>query len=131
MATLNNDGSEMLDQTPVALPLKYDRPEPIHQRIRRMILQAISEQSGDDVETLDDANDFEIPDDPSSYDTGYTEPDLEPTPQLAYTDEEIAAARAAVEKMRAEKADAPKPQDSANAADVSSSAADAEKPATE
>lgn len=130
MASLNKDGSEILDQTPVALPIKYERPEPLHQRIRRMILQATMERD-EEHESIEDFNDFEIPEDPSSYDTEFTEPDLEPAPQMAYTDEEIAAARAAVEKMRAEKAAASEPQDAANDAGVSSPASDAAKPATE
>lgn len=103
MATLDEFGREILDQTPVSLPIHYDRPEPIHQRIRRMVLEAIAAQKGEDVETFEDANDFEIPDDPTSFDTEYTEPDLDPPPALQYTPEEIAAAKAAVEALRASK----------------------------
>ncbi len=104
MATLDDMGREILDQTPVSLPLKYDRPEPLHLRIRRMILEATQEQH-DGFETLEEANDFEVDDDPSSFDTAYTEPDLEPVQQ--YTDEEIAAARAAVEALRKSKEQPP------------------------
>lgn len=128
MATLNKDGSEILDQTPVALPIKYERPEPLHQRIRRMILQATMERD-EEHESIEDFNDFEIPEDPSSYDTEFTEPDLEPAPQMAYTDEEIAAARAAVEKMRAAKAASPEPENAGDGADVSSSAPAPAEPA--
>lgn len=103
MATLDEFGREILDQTPVALPIHYDRPEPIHQRVRRLVLEALAAQTGKDVETLEDANDFEIPDDPSSFDTEYTEPDLDPPPAFQYTPEEIAAAKAAVEALRASK----------------------------
>lgn len=103
MATLDEFGREILDQTPVSLPIHYDRPEPIHLQIRRMVLEAMAAQTGKDVETLEDANDFEIPDDPSSFDTEYTEPDLDPPPALQYTPEEIAAAKAAVEALRASK----------------------------
>lgn len=107
MPTLDENGREILDQTPVSLPLNYDRPEPLHLRIRRMILEATAAQKGDDVETIDDANDFLIPDDPSSFDTSYTEPDYDPSlpePEpRPYSDEEIAAARAAVEALRASK----------------------------
>ena len=105
MPVLDENGREILDQTPVSLPLRYDRPEPIHMRIRRMILEATSAQKGDDVESLDDANDFLGPDDLSSFDTGYTEPDYDPSliqqPEKPFTDEEIAAARAAVDALRA------------------------------
>lgn len=105
MPVLDEKGREILDQTPVSLPLRYDRPEPIHMRIRRMILEATSAQKGDDVESLDDANDFLVPDDPSSFDTGYTEPDYDPfqiqQPEKPFTDEEIAVGRAAIDALRA------------------------------
>ena len=107
MPTLDEFGREILDQTPVSLPLHYDRPEPIHQRIRRMVLEAMAAQTGEDVETLEDANDFLVPDDPSSFDTNYTEPDLDPPPVFQYTPEEVAAAKAAVEALRASKQESP------------------------
>lgn len=113
MPTLDENGREILDQTPVSLPLHYDRPEPLHLRIRRMILEATSAQKGDDVETIDDANDFLIPDDPSSFDSGYTEPDYDPSlvqqHEKPFTDEEIAAARAAVDALRASKTPSSEP----------------------
>lgn len=58
MPVLDENGREILDQTPVSLPLHYDRPEPLHMRIRRMILEATAAQTGDDFETIEDANDF-------------------------------------------------------------------------
>ena len=107
MPTLDENGREILDQTPVSLPLHYDRSEPLHMRIRRMILEATAAQNGDDVETIDDANDFLVPDDPSSFDTGYTEPDYDPLQiqqeEKPFSDEEIAAARAAIDALRASK----------------------------
>lgn len=118
MAELDKNGREVLDQTPVSLPIHFDRPEPIHMRLRRMILEATMDQKAGD-ETFEDANDFEIEDDPSSYDTGYTEPDLEPAPQVAYTDEEIAAARAVILQMRQQKSQA-EPSDAAGQGGVSS-----------
>lgn len=124
MAILTSEGRELLDQTPVSLPLHFDRPEPLHQRIRRMILQA-TQEADDGQETLEDANDFEIPDDPSSFDTGYTEPDLEPQPSVAFTSEEIAAARAAVEALRKQKS----AEKSANAADSDGVSSPSESPA--
>lgn len=121
MPVLDENGREILDQTPVSLPIHYDRPEPLHLRIRRMILEATAAQKGDDVETIDDANDFLIPDDPSSYDTSYTEPDYDPSlaqPQAKpYSDEELAAARAAIDALRASKtppSDPPKEPDPKN-----------------
>lgn len=113
MPVLDEKGREILDQTPVSLPLHYDRPEPLHMRIRRMILEATAAQTGDDVETIEDANDFFVPDDPTSFDTGYTEPDYDPSlieqQEKPFSDEEIAAARAAVEALRASKTPSSEP----------------------
>lgn len=108
MATLTPEGREILDQTPVSLPIHYDRPEPIHRRIRRMILEATMAQNEGE-ETLEDANDFLIPDDPSSFDTNYTEPDFDPVSQPAFTDAEIAAARAAIEQVRKQQTESKAP----------------------
>lgn len=106
MATLDENGREILDQTPVAIPFNFDRPEPIHQRLRRMVEQYHREVNPE-LETLDDANDFEVEDDPSSYDSSWTEPDLDPPSspgEPALTEAEIAAAREVIMKMRSRSA---------------------------
>lgn len=64
MATLNEKGQEVLDPTPIALKVPFSRPEPLHLRIRRMILLA-QQEAGPDFETEEDANDFDVPDDPN------------------------------------------------------------------
>lgn len=64
MATLNEKGQEVLDPTPISLKVPFNRPEPLHQRIRRMILLA-QQEAGPDFETEADANDFDVPDDPN------------------------------------------------------------------
>ena len=67
------DGKEIVDQTPVSFPIKFQRPEPIHLRIRRMILEEINKtQRDDEYETFADADDFVVPDDPSSFDSNPT-----------------------------------------------------------
>lgn len=67
MAIFDEKGREILDQTPVALPLHFDRPEPIHMRIRRMILQELhgSEEPYDPAEE----NDFDVEENESFEDT--------------------------------------------------------------
>lgn len=111
MPTLDQFGREVLDQTPVSLPFRVERPEPIHMRLRRLALEAAASIQGPDEETLEDANDFAIPDDPSSFDSAFTEPDymplVPPSPggNDAFSDEEIAAAREAVLKLRATKSE--------------------------
>lgn len=79
MASLDEKGHEVLDQTPVDIPFRVDRPEPIHLRLRRIAEQIYHERqhAGEDVESVDEANDFEVEDDPSCYEP-YPEPDLEP-----------------------------------------------------
>ena len=64
MATFDERGREILDQTPVALPLHYDRPEPLHLRIRRMIMDELhgSNEPYDPAEE----NDFDV-DESSSF----------------------------------------------------------------
>lgn len=64
MGTLNEKGQEVLDPTPIAFKVPFNRPEPLHQRIRRMILLA-QQEAGPDFETEEDANDFDVPDDPN------------------------------------------------------------------
>ena len=100
MATLDEHGHEWLDQTPVAIPFHIERPEPIHVRMRRIAEAFYQEQknAGDDLETLEEANDFDVQDDPSCGEP-YAEPDyLPPVPETQslngpLNDEELAAAR--------------------------------------
>lgn len=69
MATLDEHGREVLDQTPVSVPFKFERPEPIHLRLRRQIIDAMiaAERDGEH-ETVEDFNDFRIEGEPDSYD---------------------------------------------------------------
>lgn len=100
MATLDEKGHEWLDQTPVAIPFHIERPEPIHVRMRRIAEAFYQEKlhEGKDVESVEEANDFDIPDDPSSAEP-YPEPDfLPPVPEASslnapLNDDELAAAR--------------------------------------
>lgn len=63
MSILEN-GRETLDQTPVAYPLRFTRPEPIHLRIRRMILEQMQESASyTEIDTAEEADDFSVPDD--------------------------------------------------------------------
>lgn len=72
MSELNNLGREIFDQTPVAYPFKFDRPMPLATRIRLQILQAMAEaSSAKDVETIEEADDFEIDDDPEMWSSPY------------------------------------------------------------
>lgn len=70
MATLTPEGAEILCQKPVALPLGLHRSRetPLHKRIRDMIMQAKQEEH-EGYESFEDADDFTVEDDPSSFDT--------------------------------------------------------------
>lgn len=62
MATLNDRGHEVLDPTPRVIPVKgLARQEPLHLRIRRMILEETAKQH-EGYESFADADDFEIED---------------------------------------------------------------------
>lgn len=71
MATLDERGREVLSQIPVSVPFKFERPEPIHLRLRRQIIDAMvaAERDGEH-ETVEDFNDFRIEGEPDSYDDG-------------------------------------------------------------
>lgn len=63
MATLDEFGREVLDDTPIAFPVGFQRPEPLHVRIRRMVEQYHREmQESEEYETFADADDFDVED---------------------------------------------------------------------
>lgn len=67
-STLDVNGHEILDQTPISVGVPFERPVPLHVRIRNQLLMLMQEQSEDE-ETFQDAEDFDCPDeiDPSPY----------------------------------------------------------------
>lgn len=62
----NGRGEELPDPTPVELPVDFERPVPLAEEIRRLVRsEAIqAELRSKEIETFDEANDFDIPDDP-------------------------------------------------------------------
>lgn len=68
MPNLDEQGREILDQTPIAYPVGFTRHEPLHVRIRRMVEHYHQEMADrDDYETFDDADDFDVEDGVPSY----------------------------------------------------------------
>lgn len=62
MSTLNEKGHEVFDQTPVSMPIHFDRPTPLHLRIRNQILAAMHElQNNEEFDTPEEADDFSLP----------------------------------------------------------------------
>lgn len=73
-ATLDKEGREWLDQTPVEIPIPFTRPEPIHLRLRRIVERYHQEmRDAEEYETFDDADDFEVGDNVPSYEDKPTE----------------------------------------------------------
>lgn len=69
MPTLDEFGREILDQTRLSFPVGYEQPEPLHLRIRRMVMHTLMEQSrGEEYETFEEADDFDVGDEPIGFD---------------------------------------------------------------
>lgn len=62
-ATLDEFGREVLDETPIAFPVGFERPEPLHLRIRRLVEHYHQEmKEKEEYESFEDADDFDIED---------------------------------------------------------------------
>lgn len=63
---LSPNGREALDPTPVAIPVGFKRPPSLEEQIKRLVadrdIQRSLSEAG--IETFEEANDFDIPDDP-------------------------------------------------------------------
>lgn len=59
-------GSEFNDGVPIEIPIQMQRPETLDQQIMRLV-RAYSRDTGEDVETIDEANDFAIPGEDEDY----------------------------------------------------------------
>lgn len=86
----NKNGEEILDPTPVNIPIRFRVPTPLNERIRQMVRQEASlyaKNNGD--ETFDEADDFNISDDPADPSSPWEE-DFDPeVPHIASREAEI------------------------------------------
>lgn len=60
---LTDDGCEILDDTPVALPVRFKRPESLVAQVQRLVageMSRLAEQAG--YESFDEADDFDVGD---------------------------------------------------------------------
>lgn len=64
MAKFDDKGREIPDPTPVQVPLGFHKPEPLEKTIARMMRAANEEAMRQGAETFEEADDFDIPDDP-------------------------------------------------------------------
>lgn len=62
MATLDEKGHEILDDTPVAIPAKFMRQPTLTDQVRALIHETSHRAAEKGMETLEEANDFDIPD---------------------------------------------------------------------
>lgn len=65
-AILDDDGSEILDDTPIAVPLGFQIPESLNDQVRRLVKHhRFNEAMGGDsaLDTFEEADDFDVGDD--------------------------------------------------------------------
>lgn len=75
MSGYNERGEEIPDSRPMALPVGFKRPLPLGQRIRALVQQELlNRELGDKgIETFEEADDFDVPDDPADPCTPFEE----------------------------------------------------------
>ena len=72
MSTLNERGAEVFDQTPIEYPIHFDRPIPLHIRIRQQILAMQEEmRMQSEYDTPDEADDFSVDGDDDDWSSPY------------------------------------------------------------
>lgn len=61
---VDSEGREVVDSTPMELPLGFEYPEPLEVTLQK-VMPLLSQKAGEQgFETEEEANDFDIPDDP-------------------------------------------------------------------
>jgi hypothetical protein len=60
---LDETGAEILDPTPIAIPLGMERPETMAEMIRRLAPDIIQRMTGQEAETFEESEDFDVNDD--------------------------------------------------------------------
>lgn len=63
---LNERGQEVLDPTPLAIPAGFVKPESLEAKMARAIRVASLQAQSQGFETVEEADDFDIPDDPDT-----------------------------------------------------------------
>lgn len=85
LCAYNDAGEELLDPVPAALNVNLKRPIPLGERVRALVRSELLARAARDsgVDTFEDADDFEVPDDPIDKTTPY-EDNFDPgTPGIA------------------------------------------------
>lgn len=97
LCTYNAKGEELLDSRPVALPVNFTRPIPLGERVRALVKSELLARAArdQDVDTFEEADDFNIPDDPIDPSTPFEE-EFEPEiPGIVARENAIRAGQAA------------------------------------
>lgn len=69
---LNKDGHEVLDSTPVAIPVGFRVPETLNQTVQRLVQTSVSQWAqSQGHESFEESEDFDIPDDSPDRHTPY------------------------------------------------------------
>lgn len=101
MSKHNERGHEVLDPTPMAIPVGFGRPESMESMIRRLVRTQLSmAASNHGMESFAEADDFDIPDDPVDPDSPW-EHNFEPVRSINDDILEDAAKRRATKKKPA------------------------------
>lgn len=89
MSELNEFGREVFDQTPIDYPIKFDRPTPLHIRLREQILRVMSDMRGStEMDTPDEADDFTPDDDKEFWENSPYEGDFDHINDSKFTEPE-------------------------------------------
>jgi hypothetical protein len=56
---MGSDKLKPMDVTPVEMPIGYQQPTPLHQLMAKMIRDAIQAEKNEEMETFEEADDFE------------------------------------------------------------------------
>lgn len=67
LSTYNSKGEELPDSRPIALPVGLERPIPLGERIRKLVNDEVLKRElyEKEVEDFEEADDFDVPDDPT------------------------------------------------------------------
>lgn len=100
-------GREIPDPIPVEVPIQWRRPPTIQEQIKQMVRRELSQSAAaQGLETFEDADDFDIPDDPpdplSEWETTYEQ-------QAAFDADRSLSGSAGVQEGRGENAPRPDP----------------------
>lgn len=86
MSKLNARGHEILDDTPVAMPVGFNRPPTLADQIRAMVKGELSRQASEQgLETFEDADDFDVDDDMDPSSPWELNFDQESTPRVQFS----------------------------------------------